>query len=184
QAGLTELAGALLARLRELIRGDGDFFSVAASLGHLLYLYRYDAVLETAGHGEIGALLVETFERGLWLFESLGQVSGQDAPLLRGVESLREALERCGVQLDLNRDAFLDVLHRVGADRHNSPLVRGAALGARWSLGAADDEQVRTALRLFADPNHLGDFLTGLFALAREQVQRQRDLVLSIHSLL
>jgi hypothetical protein len=39
-------------------------------------------------------------------------------------------------------------------------------------------------MRPFADPDRLGDFLTGLFALAREQVQRQRDLVLSIHEML
>jgi hypothetical protein len=184
QAGLTEIAASLLARLRELIRGDGDFFSVSQSLGHLLYLYRYDAVLQTAGQGEIGLLLVETFDRSLWLFEGLGQVAGRDAELLRGVQSLRETFERCYVQLGLNRDEFLDVLDRVGADRHNSPLVRGAALGARWALGATDGEQVQAALRLFADPNQLGDFLTGLFALAREQVQRQRDLVLAINSLL
>ncbi len=183
-AGLTELADALLARLRELIRGDGDFFSVSAALGHLLYLYRYDAVLETAGRGEIGGLLVETFDRSLWLLESLGRVTGQDAPLLQGVASLRETFERCGAQLGLSREAFLEVLQRVGGDRHQSPLLRGAALGALWSLGAADGSQVQAALRLFADPNQLGDFLTGLFALAREQVQRQRDLVLSIHALL
>jgi hypothetical protein len=183
-AGLTSISQALLNRLRELIRADGDFFSVAASLGHLLYLYRYDAVLETAGQGEIGELLRETFGRGLWLFESLGQVTGQDAPLLQGVQSLRETFERCGVALNLNRDEFLDVLERVGSDKHNYPLVRGAALGARWSLGAVDGAAVQTALRLFADPNQLGDFLTGLFALAREQVQRQRDLVLGINSLL
>jgi hypothetical protein len=184
QAGLTELASSLLARLQELIRGDGDFSSVTAALGHLLYLYRYDAVLQTAGRGEIGALLIETFGRGLWLFEGLGQVTGRDAELLRGVQSLRETFERCYVQLGLNRDEFLDVLHRVGGDRHNLPLVRGAALGARWALGAADGKQVQAAMRLFADPSQLGDFLTGLFALAREQVQRQRDLVLAINSLL
>ena len=44
--------------------------------------------------------------------------------------------------------------------------------------------QVRTWLRQFHDPDLLGDFLTGLFALAREQVQRQRNLVLSIHETL
>ncbi len=69
-------------------------------------------------------------------------------------------------------------------DRAQRPLVRGGAIGAQWSLGAADADQVRTALRQFADPDHLGDFLTGLFALAREQVQRQRDLVLGINDLL
>jgi hypothetical protein len=62
--------------------------------------------------------------------------------------------------------------------------VRGAALGARWSLGAAGGDEVRAALLSFARPEHLGDFLTGLFALAREQVQRQRDLVLNFHDLI
>jgi hypothetical protein len=39
-------------------------------------------------------------------------------------------------------------------------------------------------MRHFADPSQLGDFLTGLFALAREQVQRKRELLLSIHALI
>jgi hypothetical protein len=39
-------------------------------------------------------------------------------------------------------------------------------------------------MRQFYDADLLGDFLTGLFALAREQVQRQRNLVLSIHETL
>ena len=76
------------------------------------------------------------------------------------------------------------MLHRVGTDRGQSPLVRGATVGARWSLGDADGELALTALKMFSDPDHLGDFLTGLFALAREQVQRQRDLVLGIHEVL
>ena len=34
-------------------------------------------------------------------------------------------------------------------------------------------------MKLFADPDHLGDFLAGLFALARELVQRERNLILA-----
>jgi hypothetical protein len=183
-AGLTEPAGNLLARLQELIRGDGNFFTVTAALGHLLYLYRYDAVLETAGRGEIGALVVETYQRGLWLLEGLGQVTGQDAELLNGLRSLRETFERCEQALTLDRGEFVQVLARIGADRVQRPLMRGGVIGAQWSLGATDSEQVKTVLRQFADADHLGDFLTGLFALAREQVQRQRDLVLGINDLL
>jgi hypothetical protein len=37
---------------------------------------------------------------------------------------------------------------------------------------------------LFADPDHLGDFLAGLFCMAREVVQRHHELVLSIDKLL
>src|SRR5439155_5379297 len=183
-AGLVAEADALRERVQQLVRADADFFSVTAALGHLLYLYRYDAVLQTAGQGEVGALLKETFGRGLWLLESLGQVSGKDKELIAGIRALLETFEHCEALLSLDRDAFVDDLHRVGSDRAQGPLLRGATIGARWSLGAADTSQVMEVLQLFLDPDHLGDFLTGLFALAREQVQRQRDLLLSIHEVL
>jgi hypothetical protein len=183
-AGLPDLAGHLHERLQELIRADGDFLAVSGALRHLLYLFRYDAVLETAGRGDVGGLVRETFERGLWLLEGLGQLSAQDAAVLTGISLLRETFERCEAPLGLDREEFVQVLVRVGSDRAQSPLVRGAAVGAQWSIGAASSAQVQTELRLFSDPNHLGDFLTGLFALAREQVQRQRDLVLGINGVL
>ncbi len=183
-AGIVDQADALRARVQQLLRSDADFFNVTSALGHLLYLYRYDAALQTAGQGEVGALLKEAFERGLWLMESLGQVSGRDKDLVGGIQALRETFERCEGLLGLDRVTLLDVLHRVGSDRGQTPLVRGATVGARWSLGAADGEQVLKVLQLFLNPDHLGDFLTGLFALAREQVQRQRDLLMSIHEAL
>jgi hypothetical protein len=183
-AGLTDLAAALRARVRELIRSDGDFFGVSGTLGHLLYLYRYDAVLETAGSGEVADLLREAYGRALWLLESLGQVSDRQKEVLEGVGVLRETFERCETLLGLDRQEIVQVFERIGADRAQGALVRGATTGALWALGAADGERVKGHLRQFTDPDRLGDFLTGLFALAREQVQRQRDLVLSIHQTL
>jgi hypothetical protein len=183
-AGLLAQASQLFERVRELVRSDADFFSVTAALRHLLYLFRYDAALQTAGQADIGGLLKETYARALWLLESLGQVSGRDQEILDSIVSLRETFERCEALLDLDRAELTGVFQRVGSDRGQFPLVRGATLGARWSLGDADGEQALSAMRLFVDPNHLGDFLAGLFALAREQVQRQPDLVLGIHQTL
>jgi hypothetical protein len=180
-AGLLSQAVKLFERVRELVRSDADFFSVTAALRHLLYLFKYDAALQTAGQADIGELLKETYAGGLWLLESLGQVSGRDQEILDGIGSLRETFERCESLLDFDRAELTGVLHRVGCDRGQTPLVRGATLGARWSLGDADGDQALAAMRLFVDPNQFGDFLTGLFALAREQVQRQPDLVLGIH---
>jgi hypothetical protein len=184
RAGLTEVADALFVRTQELIRADGTFFAVTAALAHLLYLYRYDAVLQTAGQGKVGGLLAETYARSVWLLETLGQVAGQDTALIEGVVNLRETLERCEQSLALDRGELLQVLGRLTADRQQRPLVRGAALGAQWSLGAADVEQAAQVLRLLSSPEQLGDFLTGLFALAREQVQRQRPLLTGIHDML
>jgi hypothetical protein len=72
----------------------------------------------------------------------------------------------------------------VGADQGQVDAAGGASLGALWSLGATDGEVVRTQMRQFADAERLGDFLTGLFALAREQVQRHPDLVQALHEVM
>jgi hypothetical protein len=120
----------------------------------------------------------------LWLLETLGQVSGRDRDLLSGVQSLLDTFERCHDPLALDRADVVGVLERVSASKPQRPLVRGAAMGALWTLGAFDAGRVRTALLLFANPDSLGDFLAGLFALARDVVQRHRDLVLAIDELL
>jgi len=183
-AGLIDLAWALRQRVGDLIRGESDYFGLTEALGHLLYLYRYDTVLRTAGSEPMGDLLRDAYARALWLLEGLGQTSGRDRELIQGVIALRETFERCEVLLGLARDELTGVLRRVAADRAQTAVLRGAALGACWSLNASDADAVRNQLRQFLDPDQLGDFLSGLFALAREQVPRQRDLLLAIHEVL
>jgi hypothetical protein len=183
-AGLPELAAGFLQQLADLIRSDSDFFAVAKSVGHLLHLFVHDHHLETAGRAELASLLAESYGRGLWLFESLGQAGGRDKDLLEGVKTLLEVFERCAAQLTLDRVEFTAVFRRVGTDRRQLPVVRGAAFGALWTIGAADAAEVFAQMLLFADPENLGDFLTGLFALARETAQRHPELVLAIDKLL
>ncbi len=183
-AGLDRLTDELLETVRRLIRTDADFWAVSGALGRLLFLYRYDPVLGTAGRSDVGGLLKETFARALWLLESLGAAAGKDRETLDGVRSVIDTFERCDRDLDLSRDELLDVFRRVAADRGQGPVVRGAALGGLWVLHDADGGAVTARLREFADPDRLGDFLTGLFALAREQAQRQKDLLLGVNAVL
>ncbi len=182
--GLDRLTEPFYQQLVDLIRDDGNFFTVTGALGHLLYLYRYDETLGTAGAQDIGGLLKETFTRGVWLLESLGQVQGQDKALLRGVAVLLETVERCAASLELDQAELVELFQRVGADTSQTPLLRGAVMGALWTLGEAQTEQLIAGVRYFAAPAMLGDYLTGLFHLAREAAQRQPDLVLSIDELL
>ncbi len=181
-AGLAEPA--LAARLAAVVRGDGDFFNVSAALDHLLYLYRYDAVLGTAGLAPVGELLRETYERALWLLEGLGDPGGKGGELLRGARLVLETFERCGEALGLDRGALVAVLRRVAQDGAHCAAARGAALGALWTLGEAETALVLEAMGLFADPARLGDFLGGLFSLAREVAQRQPALVRSLDAVL
>ena len=120
----------------------------------------------------------------MWLLEGLGQVAGQDRAIVGGMRLLLETQERCGTSLVLDREEFTEVLSRVQSDAGQLPITRGAACGALWALGAADAHQVHRQLLLFSDPDRLGDFLGGMFPLAREQVQRQPELIRAIDNLI
>jgi hypothetical protein len=183
-ADLNAVAADLHARLAALVNEDGEFLSVTAALSHLLYLYQFDETMGTRGRADVGRVLAGAFARGLWLLEVLGQVADVEGRAVRGVAALLDTFERCRQPLALDRAPFLDVLKRVADDRAQGAAIRGAAVGALWVLGDATSHPLRTQMRLFADPDRLGDFLTGLFAVAREAVQRQGDLILAIDGVL
>jgi hypothetical protein len=182
-AGLGAQAAALGERLSALIRADGDFANVATALRHLLYLHRYDRVLASAQHPvDLQPLVTEAWRRGLWLLEMVGPRPGDVDPVIRGVALLVECLEACPEALA--RDDLLDTLRRTAGDDTQTPALRGAATGGLWTLGAAADQEVLQAVAAFSDPARLGDYLLGLFGLARESVQRQRDLLGALDRLL
>ena len=179
-AAVMPMAEALRARAAAVIRQDGDIASVAAAMDHLLYLYAWDDTLGARGSLETGTLLKEAFERTTWLLES-GSPAETSASEVDAVRLTRDVFERAEQPMRLDRATFAAVLARVQADAERSPAQRGACAGALWSLRCADPEHIRRDLLLFASPEELGDFLTGLFALAREEAQHDRDLLAAIH---
>ena len=183
-AHLHGVAATLHARVAALIRQDGSFQQVTGALQHLLYLHHHDEVLGTSGREDVGLLLVEAFGRALMLLEMLGNCADADGRVVLGVRALVDTLERCDPALGLDRDETCDVLGRVQDDEGQEAAVRGAASGALWVLGHANADDVRHTLARFAEPHRLGDFLCGLFTLAREVAQRHRDLILAIDHLL
>jgi hypothetical protein len=184
-AGLTQHVETLYARVGELIRTDADLVSVAIALQHLLYLYRYDNTLQLHGRHDLGQLLHEAFARGLWLLEGLGRgAAGSEIQHCRAVAALCETYERCGPELGIDRDELLAVMSRVHGEASQGPAVRGAALGVLWVLQAVHSEQIQRSLRQFRDPAVLGDYLVGLFLLAREAIQRDQQIVLVLNQLL
>lgn len=184
QAGAATVSDALLSRIEALVRREPDFAGAAQTLSHLLYLYCHDEVFASASSPRIGAVLAEAFARALWLLESQGGGGGPAKPRVDGVRALLEAVERAEGRVDLSREEFVAVLERVQRASQKDPLIRGAAAGALWTIGRSDGEAVLESLRLFSDPEQLGDFLTGLFALAREAAQRCPPLVQAIDRLL
>ena len=183
-AGIGGTVGNLCLRLNALIKTSGDFIGTTSALSNLLYLYCYDRVLEFEASGTLAALIYETFSRGLLLFEGLGLTPGKERDILGGIGLLVETFERTGDELDLSRDALVGTLSRVESDRAQSAQVRGGAVGALWTLQEKKADGLLAELKLFADPSHLGDFLTGLFSLARQTVQREAALLDMLDTLL
>jgi hypothetical protein len=178
-AGLDALSETLSARASAALRGDGDFSSVAAALGDLLFLYRFDDMLGTGGAPAYLALLLEAYERGVWLLTTL---TAGDPPMLAGVSALLGARRRCADQLALG--PLVDVLTSIAHDDARAPALRGAAAGGLFTIGDSNAEDVARLVSAFARPEQLGDFLTGLFTVARDAVRHDPSLMLRLDELL
>jgi Family of unknown function (DUF5682) len=182
--GLTDLSETLAERLQQIIRQDSNFLQMSRALGHLLYIYRYDAVLKHIRTETTALLLTETFQRSLWLLETLGFISDNSQAYLNGLKTCLEVFDRCPHLFADARPELLDILYRMSIDRDQQASLRGGAIGARWHLGAMETEQILTVLQSFSQPEQLGDFLSGLFSLAREIIQRYPHLAQTIDRLI
>lgn len=184
QAGVDTLSPKLLDSLESMIATEPQFASAAEALGHLLFLYCFDEALGTTGLPRLTQIVHGAFARSLWLLELLGQNAPKDGSTIKGLRALLETFQRVADKLEIDADEFISVLQRVQADGNKPPHIRGGSAGMLWSLGQTDADNVLADLLYFADPQHLGDFLTGVFALAREVAQRHPGMVRTIDELL
>ncbi|HEX3029083.1 MAG TPA: DUF5682 family protein, partial [Clostridia bacterium] len=180
QAGLAGRIGKLTRRLEALIRTGYDFPATTVVLDNLLYLYSYNTVLELENHESMTGILLETYRRCLYLLENLGASAEGDKRYVDGVRCMVAVYERCAVSVGLTLEETGSVIRRVKEDREQSPMLRGAAAGALLSLKLIENLSILRDLRLFYDPALMGDYLTGLLALARETVQRDKNFMSEI----
>lgn len=170
--------------LAKVIGDDQSFFTVTKALNTLLFLYRFDQVLGTSKHTNVGQLLSDTFTHGVWLLQTLGVVQDRDKELLDGLKALQETYERCGDILKIGRDEFVELFMSISHDDTQTPVMRGGVSGVLLLLNEADDEAILQDMRYFSQPEQLGDFLTGLFFMAREPIQRHPDMLERIDQLI
>jgi hypothetical protein len=182
-AGIGALAARWLGAIEAQIEREASFSALGAALERLLALFRGEAVLAARETADLARVLGACFERGLWLFES---VQGANAPLDSGhivaIRALRDAT-RSGLHVDAARAEA--VCERRARDVEAPASVRGAALGFSWSVFAASSGQsvesrAVAILKSVARADLIGDFLSGLFALAREEVMRTPPLLEAI----
>ncbi|HSO31943.1 MAG TPA: DUF5682 family protein [Labilithrix sp.] len=174
--GIHTLTDRLFAEVRRVAGVEPSFGELGAALTELLVLYKHGLLLGTTGAAILGETIEAAFERGLWLFEGISGNAG--AAEVDGALALRDALRFGGPKLAIDGPRAEAVMRRRGADAAAPPAVRGASLGFLWSTRAqVDDAQAAAAVRGTARPEALGDFLTGLFALAREEVLHSPSLL-------
>jgi hypothetical protein len=165
--GLADLAGDLTTRVAAGVRSARELGPLGAALRVALGLWRHDRLLGTAGSALLGTVVTTATTRALWLAEGIhgGAVPAEPARL-RALAAVRDAVRDGGAALDLDAEIAIGVGGRLAANQDVPPDLRGAGLGLCWALGApvAPSHAVPRA------PGVLGDWLAGLFAVAREEV--------------
>ncbi|MDF2695303.1 MAG: hypothetical protein K0S65_3686, partial [Labilithrix sp.] len=155
---------------------EASFGDLGAGLADLVALHEHDVLFGAKDAQIVGEAISAAFDRGLWLFEGIDGAAGE--PEVKGALALRDALKRAGTKLGLDDLRAEAVMQRRAADASAPPPVRGAAFGFMWSISGDIDEQAAAhAVRSAGRPETLGDFLAGVFALAREEVLRAPGLL-------
>jgi hypothetical protein len=176
--GIEDLSAEVLAELTLSVGGVPDVAPLGETLAAVLGLWRHDQLLDAQQSATLGLVIVAAVERSLWLLESALAPSGAPAQPLRiaAVRAVRDAVRHAAARLGLDAERALAVMARIADNEETAPDLRGAAFGFRWSLGEPPADAERT-IRSAGSPATLGDWLGGLFALAREQCLEEASVL-------
>ncbi|WLQ16289.1 DUF5682 family protein [Hahella aquimaris] len=177
--GLGRHARNLMTELTQQAGLCSDFVEVASALNHMTYLQRYDDILEWDNIDATAPLTNALYERGLFLLDSLGRPD-KGFEFVEAIRTLLHCHFALSQALGWSKAPFADSLQNQCKEPEQAPEIRGAALGACFMLGVTPGESITPFVRQIAT-SELGDFLVGLFRIARETVQRHPDLINVIH---
>ncbi len=188
-AGLSSMSDSILAELEVAVGGEPRFEAFGTALPILHSLLRHGDALDMAGAPVLRTVVTAAFDRALWLLEAMGPVAPADlAPHVQGFLALRQVARDAlageeATQLPVEPSRALAVWQRKLADVRAAPVSRGAALGGLVSLQAgrqaAGGDAIGQALALLGElpPSQLGDALTGMLALARDELVQEAHFV-------
>lgn len=168
RAGYPDLVRELGDRAQTAIEREPLLASTGEALEMLLPVFRADP---TAAE-----LVRAVVARAVWLLEGLvGPRSAVSMPDVRAVAAIRRVIAEPGLLPPELCTAALAVFSRRAGHPDAPPAIRGASLGALWGLDPAVTTLAPAAARAIP-AERLGDWLAGLFALAREPV-RETELL-------
>ncbi|MFG1606745.1 DUF5682 family protein [Actinoplanes sp. NPDC049265] len=177
--GLTDVSDRALADIDAGVAAAPDLGALGRMLAVMLTMWRHDRVFGTARSGALGRVVEVAVRRVLWLAEGVrGPAAPADLGRIAALAACRDALRHAASALSLDVGAALETAARVSADTSAPPDLRGAMFGLQWALAdlVTDLDPVRTVRGAFVAAT-AGDWLAGLFALAREEVLHHEDVI-------
>ncbi|MCX4695553.1 DUF5682 family protein [Streptomyces sp. NBC_01408] len=174
--GAADLSGRLVAELGAGLGRATALGPLGEALGTALGLWRHDRVYGVARDPLLAAAVDTAVGRVLWLAEGVRGAGAPDHGRLRALAAVRDALLHAEGLLSVSRATAAGICGRISTDRSAPADLRGAAFGlcrvlaeAAPAPGAAS-RTAADAARAAAGPQELGDWLAGLFALARAEL--------------
>ncbi|MFI5497036.1 DUF5682 family protein [Actinoplanes sp. NPDC051859] len=183
-SGTSDVSTRALSDIEDTVAAAADLGALGRMLTVVLTMWRHDRLFGTAHSATLGTVIASAVRRILWLAEGVhGAAATADLGRIGAWVACRDGLRYAGPALQLDQAAALEVAARVAADQLAPPDLRGAAFGLGWALGAAAVEPIRAVRGAFR-PESAGDWLAGLFALAREEVLHTEDVIALLDELL
>jgi hypothetical protein len=195
-AGLGGLSEGLLRHLLASLGRQPDLSVLGQTLAGLLQLA--DSEQQVLALATLAPVIDGAFARCVWLTES---IQGAGAAAVKGhveaIVALRDTVRfygRSGRPTAAAARSLAELAERRRRDPEAPAYLRGAATGLRAALtlelGASDesaapplsDDELVRAFRGLREPSDYGDFLLGLFALAREELGQNESLFAAILS--
>ncbi|MFI1990661.1 DUF5682 family protein [Actinoplanes sp. NPDC020271] len=177
-ADVRDVSDQALADIDATVGTAPELGALGRMLAVVVTMWRHDRIFGTARSAMLGRVILGGVRRILWLAEGMrGDAAPADLGRITAIAACRDALRHSGAALGLDVPGALEVAARIAADTAAPPDVRGAAFGLRWALAAdAVPDPARVVRGAFV-PRTAGDWLAGLFALAREEVLHTEEII-------
>ncbi len=178
-----EKARKLFPVLKQALLNSSDFLDLAKALDHLLYLFVFDQYMnyQINDHQttESGDLLFNTWEHLMAMLEILGIPQNHLSSYLYALTLMLQCFERMKDIPEYSKKEFIDALKFFSDQPGQQPVLKGGVQGILWHIGYIQQDSILNDLKFFSNPSQIGDYLEGLFEIARELVQRN-DVFFSV----
>lgn len=177
--GLHDRAAPVVGLVRDALAAEASFADAAHATGALALLADGREAVESARLAGLPALVAHAYARCLYLGAELQGDEEEPERVAGALAGLRELLAS-PAGAELGADPFWDLVTRLH-ERHDAPLVRGAAAGLATAAGRLPAAELERAVTGYLSGTVAADaavaFVRGLLSTARETVWQGSGVV-------